>query len=541
MIYKFLIIACVILFAGCAKIITPEGGPKDNTPPKIIHSSPKNLSTNVRPNAITLSFDEYVNVVNVAKNLIVSPPLKREPEVIKKKKTITFALLDSLRENTTYQFNFGECIVDLNEGNKLDSNIFVFSTREFLDSLSISGAIEDAYSGQKLADVTLMLHLAETDSAIYKQLPFFIARSNAKGQFKFKYLPNASFQLFAIKESNGNYLYDQAATEELAFSDILVKPDTSNKILLRLFKAKNEKQFLKSSKSLENGFIQLVYENEIKEPSIEIIKIPSQTKLINSLQLANDTILLWFKNFSEGDSVNFVVFDGKRALDTLFLPLKQPKVKAKNQIRPAFKSNFTLSNGIDLHDTLTLTFDMPIDFIYQDSMKLIINKNEIPFTIHQKSFNQFQIISNWKEDSTYLFFAYPGAFVSHFQQSNDTIKLQLKVKSNEYYGTFYLKIIPPENKQYVLEVNDEKNILKIRKRPIESNKMKFEKLYPGKYSLRLIEDDNENGIWDTGNYSLKKQPEKIYYYKEAVLIRSNWDTEVEWNINELPVKEKDKK
>ena len=137
-----LAVACVL--ASCAQQVTPKGGPKDQTPPKITGSTPENYSTNFTGNTIELEFDEFVQLRNIKQAMVISPPLAKQPETKLRGKRLTITFEDTLRPNTTYIFNLGDGVQDITENNPLDSNVFVFSTGDFLDSLTVTGRIKQA-------------------------------------------------------------------------------------------------------------------------------------------------------------------------------------------------------------------------------------------------------------------------------------------------------------------------------------------------------------------------------------------------------------
>ena len=131
----------VTLF-NCANRGTPSGGPIDESPPIVISSKPENFSVNFTQNEIEIFFDEYIRLNNIQNELIISPPINPMPIIIpmsSAKKSIVISDIDSLKENTTYSFNFGESIEDNNERNPLTNFKYVFSTGKYIDSLKLSG------------------------------------------------------------------------------------------------------------------------------------------------------------------------------------------------------------------------------------------------------------------------------------------------------------------------------------------------------------------------------------------------------------------
>ena len=216
----------VISGPGCATIIPPEGGPKDTLPPVLRKANPVDSSRNFTGKTITLSFDEYVNADNYQQQLIVSPVPASMPNVSRKLNTVTIKLRDTLEANTTYSLNFGNTIKDVNEGNILKDFTYIFSTGSYFDSLEFRGNVLLAETGEIDSTLTIMLHRSDKDSAVVKEKPRYIAKTDGRGNFRFKNLPPGTFYVYALKDEGGSYRY-MNKTHLFAFSDsaVIVTPD----------------------------------------------------------------------------------------------------------------------------------------------------------------------------------------------------------------------------------------------------------------------------------------------------------------------------
>ncbi len=223
----FFIIQQVVVLPGCATIIPPEGGPKDTLPPVLRRANPKDSSRNFTSKTITLTFDEYVDADNYQQELIVSPVPANMPTVTRKLNTVTIKLRDTIEANTTYSFNFGKTIKDVNEGNIIKDFTYTFSTGSYFDSLGFSGKVLLAETGEIDSTLTIMLHKTNIDSALIKQKPRYIAKADGDGNFRFKNLPPDTFYAYALKDEGGSYRYLNK-TQLFAFSDsaVIVTNDT---------------------------------------------------------------------------------------------------------------------------------------------------------------------------------------------------------------------------------------------------------------------------------------------------------------------------
>ncbi|HDR67892.1 MAG TPA: hypothetical protein ENN61_02450, partial [Bacteroidaceae bacterium] len=207
------------LFYGCAQQGSPSGGPKDENPPRVVATSPVNYSNFFDAEKIFITFNEYIVLDNVNQELVISPPFKEKPVIKLRKKTLIIQFEEELKENTTYTFNFGNAIKDLHEGNKLINYEYVFATGEFIDSLSVKGRLRNSFDlTVPEGSITVMLYDDLRDSVPLIDMPLYIGKSKPDGSFAVNNLKSDVFKLFAIKDANYNFLFDQP-NEEIAFLD----------------------------------------------------------------------------------------------------------------------------------------------------------------------------------------------------------------------------------------------------------------------------------------------------------------------------------
>ncbi|MFN2439058.1 MAG: Ig-like domain-containing protein [Chitinophagaceae bacterium] len=186
---------------GCANIIPPEGGPRDSLPPVLIKADPPDSTLNFKGNRIVLIFDEFIDLQDVSRNLLFIPTFERNPEITVKLRTLTIRLQDSLEANTTYTFNFGDAIKDVNESNILRNFTYTFSTGPALDSLTLSGKVVLAETGTTDSTLIVVLHRNLNDSAVINNRPRYVTRLDAAGNFTFKNLPAGTFAIYALGDA----------------------------------------------------------------------------------------------------------------------------------------------------------------------------------------------------------------------------------------------------------------------------------------------------------------------------------------------------
>ena len=220
-IYFFLIL---IFATSCAQIVSPTGGPKDEDPPVLdtLNSTP-NFQTNFTKQELEFQFDEWVQLKDVFNQVVTSPPLRYgPPEVYLRKKSVRlkFDEREELKENATYLINFGDAIRDLSENNPTELR-FVFSTGDFIDSLSIGGKVLDSFSGEPVEDIIVMLYDNLSDTVVRTERPFYFTKTDKTGKFTIENLRADTFKVFALMDTNLDYLYNSEA-EQIGFLDSLL-------------------------------------------------------------------------------------------------------------------------------------------------------------------------------------------------------------------------------------------------------------------------------------------------------------------------------
>lgn len=203
---------------SCGQIGMPTGGARDSIPPRLVNASPKENSVNVSSNKITLTFDEYIELKDVQANVFISPYPKKAPSIDYRLKTVTVNLKDSLLPNTTYSINFGNAIVDNNEGNPFKEMTYVFSTGNSIDSLTLGGKVIIAETGKTDSSIIALLYRNASDSSVQKNKPNYMTKLKGDGSFEFKNLPAGQFDIYAVKDGDGSRNYN-SKKELFAFLD----------------------------------------------------------------------------------------------------------------------------------------------------------------------------------------------------------------------------------------------------------------------------------------------------------------------------------
>ena len=220
-------VACAII--SCARMGQPDGGWYDDDPPKVIGSTPADQSANVKSRKVTIYFDEYIKLEDATSKVIVSPPQLEMPEIKSAGKKIIVELKDTLKENTTYTIDFSDAITDNNEGNPMGNYTYSFSTGEQIDTFEVSGYVLDASNLEPIKGIMVGLYDDLADSAFKTKPMLRVSRTDGSGHFVVKGVALGKYRAFALKDADGDFIFNQKS-EMLAFShDTLVpswKPDT---------------------------------------------------------------------------------------------------------------------------------------------------------------------------------------------------------------------------------------------------------------------------------------------------------------------------
>ncbi|KGO87044.1 hypothetical protein Q765_07475 [Flavobacterium rivuli WB 3.3-2 = DSM 21788] len=531
-----LIVLMSLAAVSCAKKGSITGGLKDTIAPVIVTSSPKNMSTNFSGKEIRINFSEYIKIKDINKQLIISPPLKNQPNIVpagSASKFINISIRDTLQPNTTYSFNFGQSITDNNEGNPYSQFKFVFSTGSYIDSLAQTGSIKDAYSIKTDNFVTVMLYEANetfNDSTIYKERPRYVTNTlDSMVNFSLENLKAGKYHLFAVKDVGGNYLYNPKS-DKLAFLNKTITVPNDTTYQLKLFKEKGTYKAVKPTQTSSNR-LYVGYEGDYKGMKATV-KNGTGTEEIKSMltKVADkDSLQLWLPRELKPDSLK-VQISRNDVVQNFVVKFKEMKSKDSLQVDAVQKG------GLHFRENFTLTASTPIVSI--DTSKItLVNKDSVAvaFTQVYDDMKQQLVFDFPKEESQkYTMTLMPGALTDFYGKENDTLNYKLNTRTYADYANLDVKLLKVKRFPVIVEITDEKGKVYASAYSDKETNLNFDAILPNKYLLRIIYDDNKNREWDTGDYLQKIQPEEVIYYhgpkgKDDVLIdvREMWDVEQE--------------
>jgi len=532
--FSLLFFIVAVIF-GCASQQKPQGGPRDRTPPKLVKASPPNMTRNFKAKEIRLEFDEYFSLKNQTQEISFSPAMEKAPTFKTSKKSIVVDFKDTLQKNTTYVINFGKSIADLNEGNVLNNFTYVFSTGPHIDSLSVSGNVQNIMTQEKEKDVTVMLFPLNKDTLWTKKKPTIYASTDSSGNFSLNNLHEGDYRIYALKEKAPNRIYDNDQ-ELVAFQKAIIhlKRDTAN-IHLNLFKQESEKFRLIDNRFDADGKLIFTFNKPMENPTVKILYPPAlDAEKIIDFSKTRDTALVYLKNM-DFDSIRVSFLQNGVPIDTV--AKRKGRKEAFDHVI-SMQYNTTFDNKLRPNTNLVVITNAPIQTI--DNSIITLNEDSVNisnYTITKDTATMKRLTFNykWKPNSHYQIIFNEGALTSIYGDRNKKFLKQFQLDKSDNYGPLTLKVtIPDTSKGYLIElIDNQKNV--VHRDPVVKSGLVVYKNYPvGKYYVRVIYDDNKNGKWDSGNVKKRIQPENVWIYLKEITLRSNWEAEEPIDIPKEP-------
>ncbi len=318
-------------------------------------------------------------------------------------------------------------------------------------------------------------------------------------------------------------------------------------LVLRLFNENFSRRFLSKSERTDKT-VKLFFNAPQEElPDISALNFDLAGTILQP-SAKNDTLTFWLQDslIAQQDTLKWQVTyprtlaSGKDSIvtDTLKLALRKKKAddKTKTEISPLyFKSN--MAANFPANTALRLAFEEPVLSVDSSSVCLFRKKDtlwvEMPGALAKTGeLLRYQLHAALEPGESYKLQLDSAAVTSIFGNATRKYEAVFKVRGLDEYAVLIVTLPPvfPEGalaENAVLQLlNASEAVVKEQKAGEEETVIEF--IEPGTYYLRLFIDENQNGIWDTGNVERQQQPETVYYFHDSILLRANWDVEVEW-------------
>lgn len=529
------ILICILLalsLTNCAKRGTITGGLKDTLAPNLRISFPENFNTQFKGDEIKLVFDEYIKLTNLSKQLIISPPMEREPLILPTTATkfLTIKLKDTLKPNTTYSFNFGQSIADNNEGNALNQFKYVFSTGDYIDSLSLSGKVRDAYEKEADAFISVMLYdMDETfnDSIVYNKSPRYITNTlDSLKTFKLENLKAGKYLLVAMKDQNSNNKFNPKE-DKIGFLKQVITVPNDTAYTVDLFKETLDLKTFKPTQSSGNKLL-LGYNGKqsfkANPPKVTITSNKLVVPSIATQMPEKDSLQVWYKPLKADTLAVNVMRDNYK---------EEYIIRVKDQKKDSLDIK-ALQNGVlNFRDRFTLEASTPL--VKFDKSKIqILSKDStaVDFTTEYDDFNQKFYLDFKKEVSEQYSVSFlPGALIDFFEQPNDSLNYNLTTKTAADYANLRIQLQNVNRFPVIVQLTNSKGDVIASEYSEEKTTVDFNLVEPTVLTLRLIYDDNKNGIYDTGSYLQKRYSEEVIYSSKEINIHANFDWEETFDVS----------
>ena len=556
-----LVLGPVLFSHSCANTTTPpSGGPKDTIPPVIVklYPYPGSKMVPVHKTQLAFTFNEYV-VVKDQQSIFLSPPMEKPPKYRMKGKTLVIYFESDLDSNKTYTLDLTNAIADNNEGNMFPGYNLSFSTGNHVDSMYITGVVQDCNTLMPIKGATVMLYKDQADSAIFKQRPVAAGKTDDWGFFCIRNIQDTVYRLFAVMDVNYDNKYD-ATSEQVAFFDSLIRPvnrirdsvpelykylmtDTlacqarKTEYELNMFKETPSTQMIDNSERVGERTAYITFMAPYAQiDSLWINGVPHD-RIITQFNIMQDSLEIWINDPAPQPDTLYLNVDYMKT-DTLGnlvpfveeIKLTKPKeLMVRKSARKDIKKEdttavFTVAaepenveqNGFVIEFKYPLV-ESAFDSVTFRSLNPRQQETKGKFTVTRDSLNlrRYVIRPTEKFLPGYEYFLnIPGKkFKDINGLYNDSLEVKVMLPNDETLSLLSIEMQNVKNK-YIVDLLDEKRSKVLRSYIIDTDQtLLFPYLKAGKYSLRLTEDVNRNGIVDTGNLLEKKQPEKVLFYK----------------------------
>lgn len=362
-------------------------------------------------------------------------------------------------------------------------------------------------------------------------------------------------------------------------------------IVLRAFTEEaTERYFIKAERQQANHFTLFFSYGGSELPTIRGLNFDSSNAFLMEKSLRNDTLTYWLRDTAlvNQDSLNiqlsYLMTDStgqlRQQTDTLLLLSKEPYARRlkqqqkdyeqwkKKQLKankkgeaydsimppPALVPQISGSDRMTPDRNVPITFTTPLlkadtskihlyysvnDSVWHPARFVLRHRKHlnVPDSVPEsewKNEREYELVAEWRPARDYSLEIDSAAFCDIYGRVNSPIKEGIRTGSDDDYGTLLMTIEGMGGKHVIAQLLDDgdKVVKQVR---TSTGQAEFFYLEARKYYLRIFVDENNNGVWDTGNYEEGRQPEQVYYYPESIECKKKWDITLSWNPTRLPL------
>lgn len=536
----------LLFFTRCAVISAPDGGDKDNTPPRILSCNPPNESVSFTKNKIAIRFDEYIQLANLFSQLLISPPITPAPVIYAQGKTLYIQWDAPLKPNTTYHIQLGNAVQDVNEGNVFTGLQYVFSTGPALDSCTLSGKILSAETTEPLPQSMVLLYPEIYADSFAVRKPDYVARVQKDGSFQFNYLPAGRYAIYGLIDKNQNYRFDQS-TEFIAFSDSILSIEKEKKenISLSLFQPEPNESLLVGQRWVHEELLEWVFNRPVK--SFEITGLGISPRDVRYFSPTKDSLYYWFTESYDSSGTVRIRLDNS-AEDTVSLrPPLRPKKGEKESPDRIFTIDLqhiitnpspvadTIRASRTPSDSLILFFSAPCMGIGPGKSPVLysLTGEVLPLSGYIRS-DRLSFCSFLPPTDKSIILQFPDSCFMDYRGRPLKARTLFLQPATALRGNIQLVISakPDAPSAMLLQLlSAEKKVIQTRQlKKTEKQTEVFSDTPEGRYYFRVIDDRNGDGRWTTGSMSPRRQPEAVHFFDYPLELKGGWDMETEITI-----------
>lgn len=438
----------------------------------------------------------------------------------------------------------------------------------------------------------------EWDSTMFKYKPHVIARAEKNGIFIAQNLKPVNYRIYAFEDTNGNMEYEPSV-DQIGFLDTTYNPmympgftiwydslrhypSAEPQLYFRMFMDRRFARQVLTSQERVNRHKALIY---FGAPNPEVTKIefdsiPSDKVIYDPQTVGKDTVALWFNipaeelpdtikgciTYFKHDSINNLV-ESEDKLRLAWVKtesksereerekLEKEREKAEREGREweepekknPFKVNIPSSGEVNKYKHVDFEFDYPLTkfdttaLLFTMTTETITEPQNVKYTILRDTLNRrkFQLRAEWEPKAKYELVMPAGMFENIAAETNDTIKCTYTASDPEKYAIVNIKVRGTHPRaRYILQITNAQGKVQRELADVTPGSYTFEYVSPGDIMLRVVEDMNANGKWDTGDMVLMRQPERTEIYKnddgiETITTKENWEFDIDVDMDKL--------
>jgi Bacterial Ig-like domain len=547
------LVALELFTCSCARVMVPEGGPKDTIPPKLIHAFPTQESTGFKVRMIKLVFDKEIEVQDIYNKLVVTPrlqKLKNRPSYTYsvRGKTLKLTLEAPLQEETTYTFNFNDAVKDTTEGNIAEGLIRTFCTGDQIDTMYVTGQVKHLMTHESAAKVLVALCRADNNSLnIFDNPPDYCIQTDEEGEFKLGHVKKGKYYIYA-STNRDNQLTVDPSEDAYGFLknpiDLTITP--LENVTLSILKA-DVREFKLQSQQPQSQYFELSFNKPVVDYALTLVHLSKGIKespVLYSHLVEDKQVIRVYNTFGllEEDSLE-AYLTAKDVLGTVLeekITIRFGENRGRNH-PTSYAFEPTTGTAIRPNFVGTMTINKPVKEVATDRLFFVFNnKKKIRINTEDLQLNaQRDIITITKqltpsmlplqengnkegEGEKIVLQMEEGTFVTAEGDSSKAMRYVYTLRDPKEYGTIQ-GTITTEAPGFIVQLLDlEHNVIDSLRN--EYN-YQFNGIAPGSYKLRLLILQEKEGEWCFGNIHEQKEPDPVVFYPANVAVIANWKVE----------------